>query len=363
MVNSRAQPDPGRQPDPVLLRKVLLLPGLAYPFWHLLAPRPAVDPWSAWWLIGGSLVLAVLLSRWSAIVNRHLWGLFTLFCWLATAQLYLLAFLNDMHPFYAVGSAMAVVTVSLAQRTKPAMAAYVALVVVLSVTLFALAPEAAKAAYWGGTLPVLAFAYYRVAVQTKAAGLLLEQRRNLETMVEQRTAELSETNARLVREMEEKERLEEELRFSQKMDAVGRLAGAIAHDFNNLLSTIGVYAALLLEALPSDSPLRRDIEQIEKTNHQAAALTQQLLTFSRRSEAQTEVLDLNAVIENASTMLRHLLSEDAELVIRLGEKDACVRANRDQLEQILINLALNARDAMPAGGTLTIETSVLRREE
>ncbi len=204
MAIARSRAAPGAQTDSGLPLNVLIIPGLLYPWWHLLAPRSATDPWLAWWLIGGAFLLVALLTRWSAFVKRHRSDLLMLCGWLVTLQLYLLAFVNAMHPFYAVGSTMAVLTIALIHRNKLALCAYVGFVLLLSGTLFALEPEAIKAAYWSGMLPVLAFAYHRLAVQTSTAELLREHQEQLEANVEQRTRELSETNARLLREMEEK---------------------------------------------------------------------------------------------------------------------------------------------------------------
>jgi len=149
----------------------------------------------------------------------------------------------------------------------------------------------------------------------------------------------------------------------QKMEAVGRLAGGIAHDFNNILTTIGVYVELLLDGLEPDSPLRREGLQIQKGARQAAALTQQLLTFSREGDVRIEVLDLNEVIRETSSMLRHLVGEDIELVCRPADGPQRIRADAGQLEQVLVNLVLNARDAMRSGGRLTVETAAATRDD
>jgi CheY-like chemotaxis protein len=141
------------------------------------------------------------------------------------------------------------------------------------------------------------------------------------------------------------------------MEAVGRLAGGVAHDFNNLLTTIGVYAELVMGGLSEESPLRHEIEQIQKANRQAASLTQQLLTLGRRSHVQVEFIDLNEVISDAGAMLRHLLSSDTKLELGLAPEPQPILGNIDQLQQILINLAINARDAITGPGLLSIETS------
>ena len=150
--------------------------------------------------------------------------------------------------------------------------------------------------------------------------------------------------------------LEAQFRQAQKMEAVGQLAGGIAHDFNNVLTAISSFSQLLLADLPDDSPHRADVREIRSAADRAATLTRQLLAFSRKQLLQPVALDLNEVVEGLEEMLRRLLSEDVELLCRLAPDLDLANADRGQLEQIVMNLAVNARDAMPQGGRLTIET-------
>jgi PAS domain S-box-containing protein len=154
--------------------------------------------------------------------------------------------------------------------------------------------------------------------------------------------------------------LEEELRQAQKMEAVGRLAGGVAHDFNNLLTIITGRTHLVLGRLKGDDPVRRSVEVIQKTADRAAALTRQLLAFSRKQVLQRKVLDLNTMVADVSTMLRRLIGEDVDLLLTPGPGAGRVNADPAQLEQALMNLAVNARDAMPGGGTLGLETDQVR---
>ena len=159
------------------------------------------------------------------------------------------------------------------------------------------------------------------------------------------------------RDVTDVRRMEEQLRQSQKMEAVGRLAGGVAHDFNNLLTAISGYSDLLLHRLPEYSTLRRDVEEIRKAGDRAAALTHQLLAFSRRQVLQPKVLDLNAVVTNMGQMLRRLVGENIELSTDLSPSLSRVKADPGQIEQVIVNLAINARDAMPDGGRITIATA------
>ncbi|HEY3803556.1 MAG TPA: ATP-binding protein [Kofleriaceae bacterium] len=152
-------------------------------------------------------------------------------------------------------------------------------------------------------------------------------------------------------------RLEAELRQAQKMEALGRLAGGIAHDFNNLLTVILSYAAMLGRALPKDSRAADDVHQIDRAAQRAAELTRQLLAFSRRQVLEPKALDLGEALQAMATMIRRLIGEDIELRILTAGSTGAVMVDAGQLEQVVINLVVNARDAMQGGGVLTIETS------
>jgi two-component system cell cycle sensor histidine kinase/response regulator CckA len=159
-----------------------------------------------------------------------------------------------------------------------------------------------------------------------------------------------------ITDITERKILEEQFRQSQKMEAVGRLAGGIAHDFNNLLTAITGYSQLTLRRLSAEDPLRSNIEEIKKAGDRAASLTRQLLAFSRKQVLQPKVLDINSVVSDMEKMLHRLLGEDIELRIVLASELGTIKADPGQIEQVIMNLAVNARDAMPDGGKLTIET-------
>jgi two-component system, cell cycle sensor histidine kinase and response regulator CckA len=158
------------------------------------------------------------------------------------------------------------------------------------------------------------------------------------------------------RDISERRRLETQLQQSQKMDAIGRLSGGVAHDFNNLLGLIIGYAEILQERIPEGDPLRSCVDQILKAGTQGASLTRQLLAFSRQQVLAPKALSLNAVVTDVGKMLRRLIGEDVDLITKLDTKLGNIRADQGQIEQVIMNLAVNARDAMPDGGKLTIET-------
>src|SRR5579872_3144418 len=165
----------------------------------------------------------------------------------------------------------------------------------------------------------------------------------------------------IARDITERNKLEEMLRHSQKMEAMGRLAGGVAHDFNNLLTVILGYSNVLSDRLPADDPLRKPLDAIQRAGQQAASLTGQLLAYSRKQALQPRVLDLSALIGEINDMLERLIGEDVSLAVI--QDGAChVKGDSGQLTQVVMNLVINARDAMPHGGKLTVEARCVLRE-
>jgi PAS domain S-box-containing protein len=158
-------------------------------------------------------------------------------------------------------------------------------------------------------------------------------------------------------DISERKSLEEQLRQAQKMEAIGQLAGGVAHDFNNLLTAIRGYADLVRTTFDPGDQRRADLDEVVSATARAAGLTRQLLAFSRKQVLQLALVDVNSIIANISNMLRRLIGEHIQLVTTLAPDVALVRADAGQIEQILMNLAVNARDALPGGGRLAIETA------
>jgi signal transduction histidine kinase len=181
----------------------------------------------------------------------------------------------------------------------------------------------------------------------------------LKVRVRGRQSRVSDGGLRLevyVEDISKRAELEQQLRQAQKMEAVGNLAGGVAHDFNNLLMIISSYTQMLEDELAPDDRLRQNTRQVLKAVERSSALIQQLLAFSRKQILSPRMLDLNTVAEETAKMIRRLIGEDIELTLTLDRPLWVVKADPDQVGQVLINLCVNARDAMPRGGKLTIAT-------
>jgi two-component system cell cycle sensor histidine kinase/response regulator CckA len=195
------------------------------------------------------------------------------------------------------------------------------------------------------------------AMKAGAADYLVKgQLTRLAPAVRRELAEAAQRRER-ARTEEALRQTENQLRQAQKMEAVGRLAGGIAHDFNNLLTAILGYSELVLQQMPSDAAVRADIDEIKKAGDRAAALTRQLLAFSRRQVLEPRVADFNEIVANVKKLLHRVIGADVELSTDLDPTIGHVRVDIGQMEQVLMNLAINARDAMPQGGRLCIRTS------
>lgn len=167
----------------------------------------------------------------------------------------------------------------------------------------------------------------------------------------------------ILRDITNQRNLEEQLLQAQKMEAIGQLTGGIAHDFNNLLTVIRGYSQLSITKLKEDDPLRVNIERIENAAEKASVLINQLLAFGRRQVMEMKIIDLNAMLKDLETMLHRLISEDIELIMTLSKDLGMAKADPGQIEQVIFNLVVNSKDAMPCGGKLTIETTNIKLDE
>lgn len=211
-------------------------------------------------------------------------------------------------------------------------------------------PKSEAVAYIRSPLPMLVFGLGSLIAMVLAFAVYMAESSQLHV------SELAAANLELEKEITGREQAEQALRQAQKMEAVGRLAGGVAHDFNNLLMVIRGQAALSLNAVSPDAPLRRELTEIVKAADRASSLTRKLLAFGRKQVLQERVLDLNTLVTQLVEMLPPVLGDDISLRIDLDPELGRVKADSSQLEQVIMNLVFNARDAMPDGGELTIET-------
>ncbi len=198
----------------------------------------------------------------------------------------------------------------------------------------------------------------RIKQQLREANEQLERRvAERTTTLQETAASLERSNEELQQQMELSRKLEDQLIQSQKMEAIGRLAGGVAHDFNNVLTVILGYNGMVMEELKDQPRLLERAAEVQHAAERAASLTKQLLAFSRRQILQPAILDLNEVVRNMEKLLRHVIREDIDFATRLDPALASVRADPTHLDQVIMNLVINARDAMPGGGKLTVETA------
>jgi signal transduction histidine kinase len=225
-------------------------------------------------------------------------------------------------------------------------------------------PAAIPAAGWAapneGTRGFRLAAAGIVALLALTAWLAASRHASLAAAVAERTESLTAANRSLEEQVAQREQVEAQLMHSQKMEGLGRLAGGIAHDFNNILTGILGYVSLLQDEIQPGTEARADLDEIERASRRASDLTRQLLTFARKQTISPSLVDLNELIRNVDRILHRLIGEDVEMVVDLADELPAVRVDPAQLEQVLTNLVVNARDAMPRGGKITIATRLVQ---
>jgi signal transduction histidine kinase/DNA-binding response OmpR family regulator len=328
-----------------------LVGGASYPLWWWLGPRGPLDPWWPWWLIGGLYALASLVgfrrdpSRGSRLLFLPSFA--------TAVHLHVLFALHPSSSFYGVAPAMNVFASLLILNDPRALLAF-------SVTVLGL--SALPVVLGGGSAAL----YYAAGSATL---LLLANRRAARARSEQRTATaglrfaLHEAKTRFEREKADRLQLQEELQVAQRMESLGRMAGAFAHEFNNQLMAIYVYGELMEQRIPPNSPLLSDLQKVRDATRGAADLTARLLAFSCRPESHGERADLTQMLRASKLVIEHLMSEKTRVVFEIPDEPCPVPVSPDKVEQVLVNLALNARDAMPDGGALAVELSRRSRSD
>ena len=259
-----------------------------------------------------------------------------------TLHLQVLFGLNPREPFFAVAAVMSVVATLPVLRNGTVVAAYTFVVIAASATQMWFGVS--STAFLGIGLAwmlVLVGQYVRAQLTTKAR--------------------LEQANTDLAHERAERQRLQHELETAQRMDSLGRLAGAFSHEFNNQLMAIRIHTELLERSLPANAPQQADIDRIQETTTSAADLTARLLTFSRASRVREDPADVAAAVRKSVVTLRHLMSEKVPVAITTPDQACVAPVGARQLSQVLLNIALNARDAMPEGGALRVEVARIPR--
>jgi signal transduction histidine kinase/ActR/RegA family two-component response regulator len=318
--------------------------GAFYPAFWWVTPAGARDPLWPWVAIGCLYVVCSLL----AIKRVH----FAPVVWLSipqfasTLQLHVLFAMNPQEPFYAAAGLLQIFSSLLFLQNLAPVFAYAWFALALSVV-----PVVAGGRRLGFYLAGVASLVFLANNSIRRAWT--ERRRSRD--------DLASTRAELAHERSERQRLENELRTAQRMDALGRLAGAFAHEFNNQLMAIRIHTELLEKSIPSGAPQRADIDQIHNTTSAAADLTARLLTFSRPSREQEDPADVPAIVRQNLVTLRHLMTEHVPLSWRLPDRVHRAPVGAKQLSQVLLNLALNAKEAMSGSGTLRIEVTRIAR--
>ncbi len=326
---------------------VFVLAGVIHPAWWVLGPGGERDPLLGWILVGAIFCIAGVLVQISERVRLS--GAHFAASVAATLHLYWLFIVHPGEAYYAAAAFMVALSSLLVIRDVWVYRLYSALVAIACTLPLMLHGGGMSAFYCAGTLSVVFFANRSFAIERANA--------------ERAALQLTEAQSELAQERLERLRLQRELEMAQRMDSLGRLAGAFAHEFNNQLMAIRIHAELLERSLPANACQRDDLEQIQQTTSSAADLTSRLLAFSRPNRMREEPGELCSVISQNLVTLRHLMSEKTPVSFSVPSTAIHAPVGAKQLGQLLLNLALNARDAMPQGGTLVVKVARIARRE
>ena len=352
------------QISPRALRWALPAATFIYPCWYWVSPAGPNNPIAGWFAVG-FMFFTTALSSWSSIRPSYSQILFYSCLWSVTLHFFALAHFNDMHPFFSIGSSLSVIVHSVLFRSRRAFASYATFVLAISILSYALDPDMRKIAYWMSLTLVLGFSYHSLSIQLSALHVIRKQHSILESAVAARTKLLSEqsiqlsnANQNLIQEINEREKLQDQLKLSQAMETAGRLAGGVAHEFNNLLAVIYGYTEQASTHIADSRAVQESLNGIVSASEKSSILIRKLLAFGKQESHGLEAFDLNKLIMELDPTLRLLMGEANEIVVRLCDRACILFADTLQIEQIVINLCINARDAMPSGGTLVIQTEI-----
>jgi signal transduction histidine kinase len=320
---------------------VFVVAGVIHPAWWMLGPGSPGDPLLAWILVGAVFSVAGVLVQVSDRVRVS--GAHFVASVAATIHLYWLFIAHPGEAYYAAAAFMVALSSLLVIREVRVFRFYSALVAVACTLPLVLHGGGMSAFYCAGTLSVVFFANRSFEIQRASA--------------KRAAIQLNEAQTELAHERTERLRLQRELEISQRMDSLGRLAGAFSHEFNNQLMAIRIHADLLARSLPADAPQRGDVAQIQQTTSAAADLTARLLAFSRPNRTREEPADLRAGVAQSVATLRVIVAEKTSVVWSAPEESIHAPVGAKDLSGLLLNLAINARDAMPQGGSLRIEVT------
>jgi signal transduction histidine kinase len=322
-----------------------VLGGASYPLWWLLGPQDELDPWWPWWAIGA---LYAVVGGFALRQSREPTLSWFVPSFVTAAHLNLLFALHPSEPFYALAPLLNAFSSLLIFQDRRVAFLFTGWVLLLSLLPLGFSGGTNVLFYVVGSASLLYLAHQTMLSRWRVAPEAAD--------AELRDA-LDEVNGHYQRERSDRLRLQQELEFAQRMGSVGRMAGSFAHEFNNHLMAIHIHSELLEQGLPPDSPLRRELRNVSAATSEAASLAARLLAYSSESPLREHKTDVTQVLRATRVVIEHVMPSHTEVVFQLPDEACPVAVSPERIEQVLLNLALNARDSMPEGGSLRIELS------